>query len=185
MARLQEKYRSEIIPSLQKELGLKNPMQVPRVERVVVSMGVKNAHLERKRLEEAVGHLTTITGQKPKITRAKKSIAAFRLREGQEIGCCVTLRRARMYEFIDRLVSIALPRVRDFRGLNPKAFDGSGNFSMGLTEPLVFPEINPDKVKEMQGMNIAVVTNAGSDEEGRTLLKAIGFPFQKEGEGKR
>jgi large subunit ribosomal protein L5 len=179
MARLQEKYRTEVIPALQQELGMKNPMQVPRVDRVVVSMGVKNAHLDRKKLEEAAGHLATITGQKPKITRAKKSIAAFRLREGQEIGCCVTLRRSRMYEFIDRLVSIALPRVRDFRGLNPKAFDGSGNFSMGLTEPLVFPEINADKVREMQGMNIAVVTTSGTDEEGLSLLKAIGFPFKK------
>lgn len=179
MARLQESYHTEIVPALQKELGLKNPMQVPRIERVVVSMGVKNAHLERKRLDEAFEELTTITGQKPKITRATRSVAAFRLREGSEIGCCVTLRRARMYEFLDRLISIALPRVRDFRGLNPKAFDGHGNFSMGLTEQLVFPEINPDKVHNVQGMNIAVVTNAVSNADGLALLKALGFPFQK------
>ena len=182
MARLQERYRSEVISALQEELGLKNPMQVPRIERVVVSMGVKNAHLERKKLEAAFDQLTTITGQKPKITRATKSIAAFRLREGQEVGCCVTLRRTRMFEFIDRLVSIALPRVRDFRGLNPKAFDGAGNFSMGLTEQLVFPEINPDKVHDVQGMNIAVVTNATTNADGLALLKAVGFPFQKPGE---
>lgn len=179
MARLQDKYRDETVPALQQELGLKNPMQVPRIERVVVSMGVNNAHLDRKKLEEAFGHLQTITGQKPKITRAKRSVAAFRLREGSEIGCCVTLRRARMYEFIDRLVSIALPRVRDFRGLNPKAFDGHGNFSMGLTEQLVFPEINADKAHNVQGMNIAVVTSAVSDADGVALLKAVGFPFQK------
>ncbi len=180
MARLRDRYRSEIVSRLQEELGEKNALAVPRVNRVVVSMGVNNAHLDRKKLEEAVGHLETITGQKPKITRATRSISNFRLREGSEIGCCVTLRGARMYEFIDRLVSIALPRVRDFRGLNPKAFDGRGNFSMGLTEQLVFPEINPDKVHNVQGMNIAVVTTAGTNERGRALLKELGFPFRKD-----
>lgn len=179
MSRLQKRFKDEIIPQLQGELEIKNALAIPRVQRVVVSMGVNNAHLERKKLEEASGHLETITGQKSKITRARNSISAFRLREGMEIGCCVTLRRARMYEFIDRLVSIALPRVRDFRGLNPKAFDGRGNFSMGLTEQLVFPEIDPDKAHNIQGMNIAVVTNADDNATGLALLKALGFPFQK------
>ena len=180
MARLQDRYQTDIIPQLKEELGLKNPLSAPRVTRVVVNMGVNNAVQDRKKLEQAVGHLATITGQKPKITRAKRSIANFKLREGMEIGCCVTMRRARMYEFIDRLVSIALPRVRDFRGLNPKAFDGAGNFSMGLTELLVFPEINADKVHNNQGMNIAVVTTARDDASGLALLKALGFPFKKD-----
>jgi large subunit ribosomal protein L5 len=180
MARLQDRYQSEIVPQLKEELGLKNPLAAPRVTRVVVNMGVNNAIQDRKTLEQAVGHLATITGQKPKITKAKRSIANFKLREGMEIGCCVTMRRARMYEFIDRLVSIALPRVRDFRGLNPKSFDGAGNFSMGLTELLMFPEINADKVHHNQGMNIAVVTTATSDAAGLALLKALGFPFKKD-----
>lgn len=179
MARLLDRYQSEIIPQLQDELGLKNKLAVPRVSRVVVNMGVNNAIADRKKLEEATKHLATITGQKAKVTRAKRSIANFKLREGMEIGCCVTMRRARMYEFIDRLVTIALPRVRDFRGLNPKAFDGAGNFSMGLTELLVFPEINPDKVHNNQGMNIVVVTTAEDNTSGLALMKALGFPFQK------
>lgn len=179
MARVQERYQSEIIPALAKELGLKNPLAVPRLDRVVVSMGVSSANTDRKRLEQCAEQLGTITGQKAKITRARRSIANFKLREGMDVGCCVTLRRARMYEFIDRLISIALPRVRDFRGLNAKAFDGHGNFSMGLTEQLVFPEINPDKATFVQGMNITVVTSATNNDDGRALLKAIGFPFQK------
>lgn len=179
MARVQERYQTEIIPALAKELGLKNPLAVPRLDRVVVSMGISSANTDRKRLEQCAEQLGTITGQKAKLTRARRSIANFKLREGMEIGCCVTLRRARMYEFIDRLISIALPRVRDFRGLNAKAFDGRGNFSMGLTEQLVFPEINPDKATFVQGMNITVVTSANTNDEGRALLKAIGFPFQK------
>ena len=179
MARLHDKYKSEIISSLKDELGCSNALAVPRLDRIVVSMGVKNAHQDRKKLEEAVKHLETITGQKPKITRAKKSIAGFKLREGNEIGCCVTLRRQRMYEFLDRLVSIALPRVRDFRGLNSKAFDSHGNFSMGLTEQLVFPEIDADKAHNIQGMNITMVTTAGSNEEGLALLEAFGVPFEK------
>lgn len=180
MARLQDRYKTEIIPQLQGELGLKNPLAVPRVSRVVVNMGVNGSIQDRKKLEEATVHIGTITGQKAKVTRAKRSIANFKLREGMEIGCCVTMRRARMYEFIDRLVTIALPRVRDFRGLNPKAFDGAGNFSMGLTELLVFPEINPDKVHNNQGMNIAVVTTAEDNASGLALLKALGFPFKKD-----
>lgn len=179
MARVQDRYQSEIIPALAKELGLKNPLAVPRLDRVVVSMGVSSANTDRKRLEQCAEQLGTITGQKAKITRARRSIANFKLREGMDVGCCVTLRRARMYEFIDRLISIALPRVRDFRGLNAKAFDGHGNFSMGLTEQLVFPEINPDKATFVQGMNITVVTSATNNDDGRALLKAIGFPFQK------
>lgn len=179
MARVQERYQTEIIPALTKELGLKNQLAVPRIERVVVSMGISNSHTDRKRLEQSAEQLGVITGQKAKLTRARRSIANFKLREGMEIGCCVTLRRARMWEFVDRLISIALPRVRDFRGLNDKAFDGRGNFSMGLTEQLVFPEINADKATFVQGMNITVVTTAKTNDEGRALLRAIGFPFQK------
>jgi large subunit ribosomal protein L5 len=179
MARLQERFNTEVSTTLQQELGISNSYAVPRLERVVVSMGVNGAQLDRKKLEEAVKHLEAITGQKAKITKARRSIAAFRLREGMEIGCCVTLRRKMMYEFVDRLVTIALPRVRDFRGLNPKAFDGHGNFSMGLTEQLVFPEIDADKAHNTQGMNIAVVTTAKTNAEGLSLLKAIGFPFMK------
>jgi large subunit ribosomal protein L5 len=180
MARLHDKFKNEIIDKLKEELGLGNALAVPRIERVVVSMGINNAHQDRKRLDEAVKHLATITGQQPKITRAKRSIAGFRLREGMEIGCCVTLRRQRMYEFLDRLIAIALPRVRDFRGLNPKAFDGRGNFSMGLTEQLVFPEIDADKAHNIQGMNITIVTTADSNDSGLALLKAFGLPFQKD-----
>lgn len=180
MARLRDRFQKEIIPALAKELGLKNPLAVPRPDRIVVSMGISNAHSDRKRLETSAAQLGTITGQKVKITRARRSIANFKLREGMEIGCCVTLRRARMYEFMDRLISIALPRVRDFRGLNNKAFDGKGNFSMGLTEQLVFPEIDADKAQFVQGMNITVVTTASTNDEGRALLKALGFPFQKD-----
>lgn len=180
MARLHDKYKNELIAKLKQELGLANSLAVPRIERVVVSMGVNNAHQDRKKLDEACSHLATITGQQAKITRAKRSIAGFRLREGMEIGCCVTLRRQRMYEFLDRLISIALPRVRDFRGLNPKAFDGRGNFSMGLTEQLVFPEIDADKAHNIQGMNITIVTTADSNESGLALLKAFGLPFQKD-----
>jgi large subunit ribosomal protein L5 len=179
MARVHERYQTEIVPALAMELGLKNQLAVPRIERVVVSMGISNSHGDRKRLEQSAEQLGTITGQKAKLTRARKSIANFKLREGMEIGCCVTLRRARMYEFLDRLISVALPRVRDFRGLNDKAFDGRGNFSMGLTEQLVFPEINADTATFVQGMNITVVTNATNNDHGRALLRAIGFPFQK------
>lgn len=179
-SRLQERFRQQIIPSLQKKLGDKNAMATPRLQRVVISMGVKNAASDRKKLDEATTNLGAITGQKPVISKAKKSIAGFRLREGMEVGCFVTLRGRRAYEFIDRLVSIALPRVRDFRGLNPKAFDGRGNYSFGLSEQTVFPEIDADKVANIQGMNIALVTTAGSNERGLALLRELGFPFKKD-----
>ena len=179
MARLQEKYKSEVVPALAKRLGRTNPHSLPRLQKIVVNMGVGKAIQERKRLEEATQHLAQITGQKPQITRSRKAISAFRLREGMEIGTRVTLRGQRMYEFLDRLISLALPRVRDFRGLNPKAFDGNGNYSMGLNEQLVFPEINPDNVSFVQGMNIVVVTTARSDDEGRALLEELGMPVRK------
>jgi len=178
MARLLDRYRTEIAVKLQKDLGRSNVLAVPRLERIVVSMGVGRAIQDRKALEEAMGHLRQLTGQQPQITRAKKSVSGFRLREGMEIGCRVTLRSHRMFEFLDRLISLALPRVRDFRGLKPKAFDGHGNYSLGLNELLVFPEINPDKVHFNQGMNITLVTTARDDEEGYHLLKELGMPFQ-------
>ena len=180
MARLLERYRSEIIPSLQERLGRKNALSIPKIQKIVVSMGVGQAIQDRKRLEEAVTHLTQLTGQKPQITRSKHAISGFRLREGMEIGCRVTLRGRRMYEFLDRLISLALPRVRDFRGLNPNAFDGHGNYSLGLTEQLVFPEISPDKLQHVQGMNITLVTNAATNDEGRMLLTELGMPFRTE-----
>ena len=180
MARLLDRYRSEIAPRLAQELGRTNPHALPRLTKVVVNMGVGAATQDHKRIEEAVGHLATITGQKPKVTKAKKSISGFKLRENLEIGCMVTLRGLRMYEFLDRLISLALPRVRDFRGLNPKAFDGRGNYSLGLGEQLVFPEINADKVHHVQGMNITIVTTAGNDDDARALLRAIGLPMRIE-----
>lgn len=180
MSTLQAKYRSEIVPKLSKELGDRNVHAVPKIEKVVVSMGLGKAVGERKRLEEAVEQLGLITGQKPRITRARRAISGFRLRQGMEIGCAVTLRSRRMYEFLERLIHLVLPRVRDFRGVDGKGFDGQGNFSMGLSEQLVFPELNPDKVSFVQGMNIAVVTTAKTNEEGRRLLQEIGFPFKKE-----
>jgi len=157
-----------------------NRHSLPRLEKIVVSMGVGSAIQDRKVLDEVSGHLAEITGQRPQITRARRSIAQFKLREGMEIGCRVTLRKQRMYEFLDRLVSLVLPRVRDFRGLNPKAFDGRGNYSLGLSEQLVFPEINPDRVKSIQGMNITMVTSTDSNDEARELLSAFGMPFQKD-----
>jgi large subunit ribosomal protein L5 len=162
------------------ELGRKNPHDLPRLEKIVVSMGLGKAIGERKRLDEAVEHLAQITGQRPQITKAKNAVSGFRLREGMEIGCRVTLRGLRMYEFLDRLIALALPRVRDFRGLNPKGFDGRGNYNMGLNEQLVFPEINPDKAAFTQGMNITMVTSAQSDDEGRLLLRELGLPFRKD-----
>ena len=179
MARLLEKYRSEIIPALQQELGRKNVHSLPHIEKIVLNMGLGKAVQDRKRLEEALEHMAVIAGQKPQITRAKKSVAGFKLREGQEIGCRVTLRGNRMYEFLERLISLALPRVRDFRGINPKAFDGRGNYSLGLNESLVFLEIDPDSVKNTQGMNITIVTTANNNEEGLLLLKELGMPFRK------
>ena len=182
MARLLAQYREKIVPSLQEKLSRKNVHSLPRLEKIIVSMGVGSAIEDRKILDEVMGHLGQITGQKPQITRSRKAVAAFRLRVGMEIGCRVTLRGNRMYEFLDRLVTLALPRVRDFRGLNRNAFDGHGNYSMGLNEQLVFPEINPDKVKFIQGMNITLVTTAANNDEGRLLLRELGLPLQKEEE---
>jgi len=176
--RFQEKYEQEVLPALAEKLGRKNRLSLPRLLKIVVNMGVGEATQEKKYLELAVDAMTQITGQKPMITRARQSIAGFRLREGVPIGCKVTLRRQRMYEFYDRLVSIAIPRVRDFRGVNNKAFDGHGNYSLGLTEQLVFPELNPDKFTRVQGMNIVFVTSTDSDEEGRLLLDLMGMPFK-------
>lgn len=180
MARLLDKYTKEVQPRLVKSLSRTNVLSVPRLTKIVVNMGVGSAAQDRKRLEEAVGHLATITGQKPLVTKAKKAVSAFRLREGMEIGAKVTLRGRRMYEFLDRLISLALPRVRDFRGLNPKAFDGNGNYTLGLNEQLVFPEIDADKVSHTQGMHISLVTTASTDDEARQLLKELGLPLSAE-----
>ncbi|HEX6330414.1 MAG TPA: 50S ribosomal protein L5 [Actinomycetota bacterium] len=176
--RLKVRYRQDVMPRLQRELGLPNPMQVPRLDRVVVNMGVGDAIKDGRMLEAAVDDLTVITGQKPVVTKARKSIAGFKLREGMAIGAKVTLRGDRMWEFVDRLVSIAIPRIRDFRGLNPNAFDGHGNFTLGLTEQLIFPEIDYDKVVKVRGMDVTVVTTAKTDDVGRALLVALGFPFE-------
>ena len=177
-ARLLEKYHKEIRPSQAESLERANSLSLPRLEKIVISMGVGVAVSEKKYLEEAVDALRLLAGQQPVVTRARKSVAGFRLREGTSVGCKVTLRRRRMYEFLDRLIALALPRVRDFRGLNPRAFDGHGNYSLGLTEQLVFPELNPDKYSRPQGMNITFVTSTESDEEGRELLRQFGMPFQ-------
>jgi large subunit ribosomal protein L5 len=176
--RLKDRFRADAVPRLQKELGLSNVMQVPRLEKVVLNMGVGDALKDGRMLEAAVEDLTIITGQKPVITKARKSIAGFKLREGMSIGAKVTLRGDRMWEFIDRLVSIAIPRIRDFRGLNPGSFDGRGNFTLGLTEQLIFPEIDYDKVAKVRGMDITIATTAKNDEQGRALLVALGFPFE-------
>lgn len=175
--RLQEKYSKEILPALAEDLGRKNVLSLPKLEKIVVNMGVGSAITEKKHVDEASNAMTEFTGQKPVITRARKSIAGFRLREGQPIGCKVTLRNKRMYEFLDRLISLALPRVRDFRGLNTK-FDGNGNYSLGLTEQIVFPELNPDKYMRQQGMHITFVTSTNEDDEGRELLRKFGMPFK-------
>lgn len=180
MSRLQEKYKTTILPSLKASLGRDNTHSIPRIVKVVVSMGLGKAMADRKRIEEAVDHLRTIVGQKPMITKSRQAVSGFRLREGVDVGCKVTLRGARMYDFIDRLITLALPRVRDFRGVRSTGFDGHGNFSMGLNEQTVFPEIDPDKVTHVQGMNIAIVTTAGNDAEALTLLREIGIPFVKE-----
>lgn len=180
MARLLDKYKQDVVPRLAESLGAKNALAIPRLTKVVVNMGVGAASQDRKRLEEAVGHLATITGQKPLVTKAKKAVSAFRLREGMEIGAKVTLRGRRMYEFLDRLISLALPRVRDFRGLSPKAFDGHGNYTLGLSEQLVFPEIDADKVTHTQGMHITLVTTATNDKDARELLRALGMPLSAE-----
>lgn len=178
--RLKEKYVNEVAPKLNEELGCANVNQIPRLEKIVVNMGVGKAAGDHKLLDGAVADMRVITGQQPMITRAKKSIAGFHLREGQAIGCKVTLRGDRMWEFFDRLMSTALPRVRDFRGLNPKSFDGRGNYTMGLTEQLIFPEIEYDKVDRTRGMDITFVTTAETNEGAKALLDALGFPFKKE-----
>jgi large subunit ribosomal protein L5 len=179
MARLKETYRAELVPQLMKELQLKNVMEVPRIEKVVVNMGLGEAIQNIKVLESAVEELGRITGQKAVITKAKKSIATFKLREGMPIGCMVTLRRDRAFEFLDRLINIALPRVRDFKGVSPKAFDGRGNYTLGIREQLIFPEVDLEKIDKVKGMNVTIVTTARTDEEGRALLSGLGMPFRK------
>ena len=178
-ARLKVRYREEILPSLQSSLGIANIMQVPGLVKVVVNMGVGDAARDSKLIDGAIRDLSTITGQKPTVRKATKSIAQFKLREGQPIGAKVTLRNDRMWEFIDRLVSIALPRIRDFRGLSPKQFDGRGNYTFGVTEQSIFHEIDPDRVDRVRGMDITVVTSAETDDAGRALLRALGFPFRE------
>jgi large subunit ribosomal protein L5 len=177
--RLKARYRSELEQRLKDELELDNIMQVPRPLKVVVNMGIGEAIREARLLDGAVRDLTQITGQKPLVTKAKKSIAGFKIREGQSIGAKVTLRGDRMWEFLDRLISVVLPRIRDFRGMNPRTFDGHGNFTFGLTEQLVFPEIDYDKIEKVRGMDITVVTSAQTDQQGRALLTALGFPFRQ------
>ncbi len=179
MNRLQEKYQTSVRTELQNKFAYKSSMQIPRIEKIVINMGVGDAVANSKVLDDAVEELTIISGQKPVITKAKKSIANFKLREGMPIGCKVTLRGERMYQFLDKLVSIALPRVRDFHGVNPNAFDGRGNYTLGVKEQLIFPEINFDQIKKVRGMDIVIVTTAPTDEEGRTLLALMGMPFRK------
>jgi large subunit ribosomal protein L5 len=179
MARLKERYRDEVVPQLREQFGYGNPMQVPKVTKVTLNMGVGEAKTNAKLLDTAVAELAQISGQKPVITRARKSIAGFKLREGMSIGAKVTLRGDRMYEMIDRLVSIALPRIRDFRGIDPGQFDGRGNFAMGIREQTIFPEIDYDKVEHTQGLNVVITTTAKTDEEGRALLAKMGMPFRE------
>ena len=179
MSRLKETYKSEIMPAMKEKFGYTNDMQVPRIEKVVVNMAVGEAKENAKILDSAMADLQIITGQKPVITKAKKSIANFKLREGMPIGCKVTLRGDRMYEFLDRLINLALPRVRDFRGVNPNAFDGRGNYALGIKEQLIFPEIEFDKIDKVRGMDVIIVTTANTDEEARELLRQFNMPFQK------
>jgi large subunit ribosomal protein L5 len=179
MARLKEKYKKEIAPALQKEFDIKNPMAIPRIEKVVINMGLGEASSNAKILDVATEEIKSITGQKPVVTKAKKSIAAFKLRQGMNIGTMVTLRGERMYEFLDRLIAVALPRVRDFRGISAKSFDGRGNYTLGIREQLIFPEIDFNKVDKTRGMNISIITTAKTDEEARSLLKSMGMPFRQ------
>src|SRR5262245_29930106 len=178
MARLLDRYTKEIVPKLSEKLGRKNVLSLPRLKKIVVNMGVGKALQDKNRMQASAEQLTQITGQKALITKAKVAISGFRLREGNEIGCKVTLRGQRMYEFLDRLISIALPRIRDFRGVNPKSFDGHGNYSLGLAEQMVFPEIDPDKVNFTQGMDVTFVTSTNNDDEARELLRLFGMPFR-------
>ena len=177
MSRLSEKYRKDVVPALKKEFGIENPMAVPKIEKIVLNMGVGEAIQNVKIVEAAAEELTKIAGQRAVITRARKSIATFKLREGMPIGCRVTLRGAKMYEFLDRLMNIALPRVRDFRGVPTRAFDGRGNYTLGVKDHLVFPEIDPGKVDKSKGLNVTIVTTAGSDDRARVLLRELGMPF--------
>lgn len=179
MARLHDRYQKEIVPQLKSKLGRDNILSLPRLQKIVVNMGVGKALQDKNRMEQSAEQLTQICGQRVQITKARIAVSAFRLRQGNEIGCRVTLRGKRMYEFLDRLVSVALPRIRDFRGVNPKSFDGNGNYSIGLTEQLVFPEIDPDKVNFTQGMDITFVTSTRSDDEARELLRMFGMPFRE------
>ncbi|MGI9235213.1 MAG: 50S ribosomal protein L5 [Woeseiaceae bacterium] len=179
MSRLQEKYQSELAGEIQKKLGLKNPMQVPRITKITLNMGVGEAVADKKVIDNARGDMEKISGQRPVTTIARKSVAGFKIRDGMPIGCKVTLRRERMYEFLDRLVNIAIPRIRDFRGLNPKSFDKQGNYSMGVQEQIIFPEINYDEIDELRGMDIVITTTAKTPEEGRALLEAFNFPFKR------
>ncbi len=178
MARLQDFYKEAVVKQLMEELKCGNVMEVPRIEKITVNMGVGEAAADKKVLEHAVSDLTKLTGQKPIITKARKSVAGFKIREGWPIGCKVTLRRERMYEFLDRLIAIAIPRIRDFRGMSPKSFDGRGNYSMGVREQIIFPEIDYDKIDTLRGMDITITTSAKTDDEGRALLKAFNFPFK-------
>ena len=178
VSRLRERYRSEIAPTLGKELGYQNPLQVPRLEKIVINMGLGEAIQNVKILDSAVVELTQIAGQKPIVTRSKKAIANFKLRENMPIGCMVTLRADRMYEFFDRLVNVALPRVRDFKGLSDRSFDGRGNYSLGIREQIIFPEINLDKIDKVKGLTVSIITTARSDNDAKMLLRAMGFPFR-------
>ncbi|MEL6870731.1 MAG: 50S ribosomal protein L5 [Pseudomonadota bacterium] len=179
MARLQEQYKETLIPALQEKLGLKNVMEVPKITKITINMGVGEAIADKKVMDNAVKDMTALTGQKPVVRNARKSVAGFKVREGYPIGCKVTLRRERMYEFLDRLISIAIPRIRDFRGLNAKSFDRQGNYSMGVTEQIIFPEIEYDQVDAMRGMDITITTTARNADEGRALLEAFNFPFKR------
>lgn len=178
MARMQDYYRETVVKQLMEEMNYDNVMEVPHIEKITVNMGVGEAAADKKVLEHAVSDMTKITGQKPIITLARKSVAGFKIREGWPIGCKVTLRRERMYEFLDRLIAIAIPRIRDFRGMNPKSFDGHGNYSLGVREQIMFPEIDYDKIDTLRGMDITITTSAKTDDEGRALLKAFKFPFK-------
>ena len=177
MVRLKQKYDDQVVPAMKSEFGYKNSMQVPKLEKITINVGIGEATQNIKVLDSTVAEITAIAGQKPVITRAKKAIANFKLREGVPIGCMVTLRRDRMYEFLDRLIHVALPRVRDFKGVSDRSFDGRGNYSLGLREQIIFPEINPDKVEKARGMTVTITTTAKSDPEGRALLKHLGMPF--------
>jgi large subunit ribosomal protein L5 len=178
-ARLVARYKSEVIPALMKDFGFKNPMQVPKLEKIVVNMGLGEAINNNKLIEQAEEQMMALSGQKPVVTKSRKSIANFKLRQGQSIGCMVTLRKDRMYEFFDRLVNVALPRVRDFKGVSGKSFDGKGNYTLGIREQIIFPEINYDKIEKIKGLNVTIVTTARSDEEGRALLRHMGMPFRQ------